>query len=59
MGIYFKIVLNFLEIERRDIPLVFALNKCDLEETIDKEELKSILGLDKIKKFKSKKIIIK
>ncbi len=50
---------SWLEIEKRDIPIVFALNKSDVEDSIDPDELKSILGLDKIKKAKSKKIVVK
>jgi len=35
------------------------LNKCDLDDTIDRDELKNLLGLDKLKKFKNRKIVTK
>jgi len=46
-------------IDEREIPIVFAFNKQDREDVVDTEELRAMLGLDKIKKSKAKKITIK
>jgi len=57
--IFFVIQLIPLVIDSKMIPIVFAFNKQDREDVMDSDELGQILGLDKIKKSKGKKINIK
>jgi len=62
LSIVQKCIREFLEdplVDEKDLPIVFAFNKQDRDDIIDTEELRTTLGLDKIKKTKAKKITIK